>query len=186
MNILESSFDRASLPSWDLYYLSIAFMASRRSIDQHTKCGCIIVSKDNRPLTMGYNGPIKGSKDENIPLTRPEKYFWLLHSEENALLSYSGPHSEMVGGTCYITIKPCHHCLRALIQRGIKRIVISDLAQSTLVESSAYEVSVQEKMMREHGIECTYIDIKDVVRQFEDCIAYIDGKILETYKQEYK
>lgn len=113
-----------SRPSWDNYYLTIAFVVAQRSFDPSSKCGCVLVSKDNRLLSTGYNGPLKGSIDEEIPLTRPEKYCHMLHGEENALLAYNGSYQDIQESTAYITGMPCHKCLRMLIQKGIARIVI--------------------------------------------------------------
>lgn len=117
MNSLEAR------PSWQTYYLTMAFVVAQRSFDPNTKCGCIIVSKDNRILSTGYNGPIKGSSDAKIPLVRPQKYYHMIHAEENALLAYSGSAQDIQGATAYVTGRPCHRCLRGLLQKGITKIV---------------------------------------------------------------
>jgi len=112
-------------PSWDEYYLTIAYVVAQRSFDPSSKCGCVLVSKDNRVLSTGYNGPIAGSIDSKIPLERPAKYKHMLHGEENALLAYSGSQQDIIGGTAYVTGRPCHKCLRMLLQKKIARIVYS-------------------------------------------------------------
>ena len=119
---MNNAIDR---PSWDDYYLTLAFLIAQRSFDPSSKCGTVIVSKDNRVLSTGYNGPLKGSKDELIPLIRPQKYYHMLHGEENALLAYSGSQYDIQGATAYITGRPCHKCLRMMIQKGITRMVCS-------------------------------------------------------------
>lgn len=110
-------------PSWDIYYLTIAFIVAQRSFDPSTKCGCVIVSRFNNILSTGYNGPLSRSNDDNVPLERPEKYYALLHAEENSLLAYNGSHYDIQNATAYITTAPCHKCLRMLLQKGITRIV---------------------------------------------------------------
>ena len=67
-------------PAWDEYYLTIAYVVAQRSFDPSSKCGCVLVSRDGRVLSTGYNGPIKGSIDSKIPLTRPEKYCHMIHT----------------------------------------------------------------------------------------------------------
>ena len=69
----------AMRPHKDTYYLSIAYVVAQASFDPSSKCGSVIVSTDGRILSTGYNGPIKGSIDEEIPLTRPEKYSHFIH-----------------------------------------------------------------------------------------------------------
>lgn len=116
----------ADKPDWDSYYVAMAYLVSVRSIDPSSKCGCVIVSKENRVLTTGYNGPLRGSVDEEIPLTRPDRYFHFIHSEENALLAYGGSYQDIQGATAYLTGPPCHVCLRMMLQKGIARIVYGD------------------------------------------------------------
>lgn len=42
--------------TWDEYFIGIAKLSSMRSKDPSTQVGCCIVSKDNRILSVGYNG----------------------------------------------------------------------------------------------------------------------------------
>ena len=109
---------------WETYYLTQCYLVAQRSIDQSTKCGAIIVSKDNRVLSQGYNGPIRNSNDAGFPTDRPRKYYYTLHAEENALLAYNGGYQDIQGSTIYVTGMPCHRCLRMIIQKGISRIVV--------------------------------------------------------------
>lgn len=106
--------------------LTIAFAIARRSVDPSTKHGCVIVSMDNRLLSAGYNGPIKGANDENLLTSRPQKYYLWIHAEENALLAYSGAQQDIVGSRAYVTGHPCHKCLRMMIQRGLSRVVFCE------------------------------------------------------------
>jgi len=120
---------------WDDYFLTLAFVAAQRSIDISTKCGCVIVSKDHRVLSIGYNGPLKGIKDETVPRGRPNKYWWTIHSEENALLAYNGSNLDIEGATAYITGLPCDRCLTSLLQKGITRIVVSNINVAVMCEA---------------------------------------------------
>jgi dCMP deaminase len=113
-------------PNWDIYYLTIAFAAARRSIDPSTKHGCVIVSADNRVLSLGYNGPIQGANDSSLSMERPQRYWIMIHAEENALLAYSGSQQDISGATAYVTGQPCHKCLRMMIRKGLSRAVFCD------------------------------------------------------------
>jgi len=110
-------------PDWDTFFLTSVFLVAQRSIDESTLHGAIVVSKDNRVLSQGYNGPISGSNDSLIPQERPEKYAHFLHAEENALLNYNGSSSDLENATVYVTGRPCSRCLRMMLQKGIRRIV---------------------------------------------------------------
>lgn len=106
-----------------------------RSIDPSTKCGAVLVSKERKVLSTGYNGPIKGSLDRMIPLVRPLKYSHILHAEENCLLAYNGSNQDLDGSTMYITGKPCHKCLRMIMQKGIKEIVYCNANVAVMQDS---------------------------------------------------
>jgi len=134
-------------PSWDEYYLTLAYVVAQRSFDPSSKCGTVLVSKDNRILSTGYNGPIRGSIDSKIPLTRPEKYKHMLHGEENALLAYSGSYQDIQGATAFVTGRPCHKCLRMLLNKGIARIVYSSANVTQVVDKA--DMEAQEIMINE-------------------------------------
>jgi dCMP deaminase len=46
-------------PDWDLYFMSMADLASTRSVCLRAKVGAVI-AKDNQILATGYNGPPRG------------------------------------------------------------------------------------------------------------------------------
>src|SRR5512146_3414705 len=61
-------------PGWDEYFLDLAEQVSRRSPDPSTKHGCVLVDRDRRVVSTGYNGPVAGLPNDLVPVTRPEKY----------------------------------------------------------------------------------------------------------------
>jgi dCMP deaminase len=127
-------------PSWDEYFLQISILTSKRSNCIKKNVGCVVV-KDNRILSLGYNGTPSGlpncfdggchrcndntsKSGENLDLCI------CLHAEENALL-YIGS-KELSGSTLYSTLMPCISCTKKIIQCGIKRVVYRDQYNTTL------------------------------------------------------
>ena len=165
-------------PSWDIYYLTIAFAAARRSIDPSTKHGCVIVSKDNRVLSSGYNGPIKGACDADLPTTRPQKYWLWIHAEENALLAYSGSQQDIVGARAYVTGQPCHKCLRMMIQKGLSRVVYCDTSstKSVMIDES-------EKDACRLVLGCRKDFVLDSIG-YEEVVANINSMVLHASGKE--
>lgn len=163
--------------NWNNYFMAMAFLTAQRSIDPSTKCGCVIVSSDNRILSTGYNGPIKNSDDKKIPLTRPEKYKFIIHSEINALLSYNGSYNDIQGAKCYVTIRPCHDCLRSLIQKGIKTIYYSTLQNAACVDKDS--ITAQDQMIKDHDIKLYQIQIDDIASTLDKTKQYINNKLKE-------
>ena len=56
--------------SWDSYFMSIAYIASLRSIDPHTKVGAVLVDSEHHIVGTGYNSFVKGIDDSQLPLSR--------------------------------------------------------------------------------------------------------------------
>jgi len=138
-------------PTWDEYFLTMAFVVARRSIDPSTKCGCVIVSKSHRILSTGYNGPIRGSDDEYVRSlidNRETKYPVLIHAEENAVVTYSGSEQDITGATAYVTGIPCHRCLRMLVQRGITRVIYTDSPGAQAKMCDAEETKNRDMILR--------------------------------------
>ena len=124
----------SSRPSWIDYFLGLAKVVSQRSHDIHTKHGCVITDKQHRILGVGYNGFPKGIKDNEIPLHRPHKYHWMIHSEKNAL---SNCVVRPDGGTAYVTGQCCNDCIMALHQEGIDTVYMIDSHGTVLFDEEA-------------------------------------------------
>jgi len=107
-------------PSWDRYFLDLAELVSTRSPDPNTQHGCVLVDTNNRIISTGYNGPVAGLPHDMVPVTRPEKYDWYMHAEDNAVCF---ARTDLRGCTAYVTGMPCAACFRRLLQVGITRIV---------------------------------------------------------------
>lgn len=162
--------------NYDDYFLSMCYLVAQRSIDPSTKCGAVLVSKDHRILSTGYNGPIKGSDDGRIPLSRPEKYPHLLHAEENCILAYNGSFQDLDGAVMYVTGQPCHKCLRMIIQKGIRNIVYTD-GNQTVMQDTAEKAICELMLDYTAGVVTRVVDNSDsIVRLLETTQTYIKLK----------
>ena len=118
---------RTDYISWDEYFMGIAFLSAMRSKDPNTQVGACIVSKENKILSMGYNGFPKGCSDDEFPWEREgdnpleTKYIYTVHSELNAILNYRG--GSLDGAKLYVSLFPCNECAKAIIQCGIKEVI---------------------------------------------------------------
>lgn len=88
--------------SWDEYFMGIAMLSAERSKDPNTSVGSVIVSEDNKILSLGYNGMPIGCSDDEFPWERigeplHTKYLYVCHAELNALLNYSGSSMKEIG-----------------------------------------------------------------------------------------
>ncbi|MDD6435949.1 MAG: dCMP deaminase family protein [Clostridiales bacterium] len=120
------SSKRTDYISWDEYFMGIAMLSGMRSKDPNTQVGACIVSRDNKILSMGYNGFPIGCSDDDFPWEREgepldNKYFYSTHSELNAILNYRG--GSLEDTKIYVTLFPCNECAKAIIQSGIKEVI---------------------------------------------------------------
>ncbi|MEE1031749.1 MAG: dCMP deaminase family protein [Ruminococcus sp.] len=117
---------RTDYITWDEYFMGVAKLAGMRSKDPNSQVGCCIVSKDNKILSMGYNGFPKGCSDDEFPWAREgdpleTKYLYVTHSELNAILNYQG--ESLKGAKLYVSMFPCNECAKAIIQSGIETVI---------------------------------------------------------------
>ena len=114
--------------SWDDYFMSVALLSGKRSKDPSTQVGACIVNKNNIIESIGYNGLPKGCSDDEFPWgkegeTLNTKYPFVVHAELNAILNSTG---QLKGCRIYVSLFPCHECVKAIIQSGISEIVYED------------------------------------------------------------
>lgn len=115
--------------SWDEYFMAVAKLSAGRSKDPSTQVGACIVSKDNRILSIGYNGAPNDFSDDSFPWNREgnnqceTKYPYVCHAELNSILNYTGSRKDLVGAKIYVDLFPCNECAKIIIQSGIKEVI---------------------------------------------------------------
>ncbi len=137
-------------PSWDEYFMRMAYLVSTRSTCTRRKVGAVIV-KDKRILATGYNGPPKGlahcdvtgciREELNVPSGERHELCRGLHAEQNAIIQAAVHGVSIKGATIYVTNHPCVVCAKMLINAEIEEIVYAEgypdeLAELMLLESN--------------------------------------------------
>lgn len=117
--------------NWHEYQLNMLSCVASKSKDTSTKVGAIIVDKKNRTLATGFNGFPIGVNDniEEVPerFERDLKYSYTEHAERNAIYTAASHGIPLEGSTIYIDWYPCTDCTRAIIQSGIKNVIINGI-----------------------------------------------------------
>ncbi len=138
-----------SQKEWDEYFMKIAETVALKSKDPSSKMGCVIVDKNKRVVSVGYNGLIQGADESKMTLSeRPMKYYFAIHSEMNALLYAK---KDLVGCTIYNKVATCENCLKYCLQAGIKRFVYKELrvhSYSSDPKKSMTNVETDEAIVR--------------------------------------
>ena len=141
---------------WLQYYAKIATETAKLSTAIKLKVGCVIV-KDNRILSIGYNGMPSGwsnecetsTEDLDYTHTFNQKYLRtkpeVLHAEANALMKLCKSTDSSEGATLFVTHFPCIECAKLIYQAGISQVYY--INEYNASKGSGYN------FLREAGIE---------------------------------
>ena len=112
-------------PDWDEYFMTLVYLVAMRSKDDRTHVGAVVVGPDHEIRSTGYNSFPRNIQDD-IPdrQVSPSKYMWIEHAERNSIYSAALVGIPLKNCTLYTNGLPCSDCARAVIQAGIKEIVI--------------------------------------------------------------
>ncbi|MFN8010335.1 MAG: deaminase [Holophagaceae bacterium] len=103
----------------DEVFLRMAVELSRLGTCCRLKVGSVLLRSDGSIAAAGFNGALPG-----MPHCTPEtcnegrRCLHTSHAEENALGFCDGPVA-----VAYVTHEPCLACTRALVRRGVRRVV---------------------------------------------------------------
>lgn len=126
---------------WDEYFMSIALLASQRSPCVRLHVGSVVV-KDNRLISMGYNGFIPGAP--HISRVKDDHEQSIIHSEINALADCAKRGTSLQGAKIYVTHYPCINCFRSIAACGIKEIIyLNDYKNDSIVQQLADDAVIQ-------------------------------------------
>jgi len=107
----------------DLAHMEVAEIYSRLSKAKRLKVGAIIV-KDNRVISIGYNGTPAGwdnNCEEEIEGTLKTKAE-VIHAESNAIAKLARSYETGLDSDMYITHAPCFDCAKLIFVAGIKKV----------------------------------------------------------------
>ena len=99
--------------SWNSYFFKLCYLVSERSPDAQTKHGAVIVDKENRIISTGYNGFPAGGPDALI-----------------------ASRCDVRDSSIYVTGFPCKSCLLHLVSAGIRKIFCGRTGYQEDMESS--------------------------------------------------
>jgi dCMP deaminase len=137
---------------WDDYFISMCDVVAMRSKDPSTQHGAVLVDEHKRVISTGYNGGCRRIDDSSIDWSRPSKYPYIIHAEENAL--WTAERKNLEGCTLYITGTPCSKCMLRIAHSGVSTVVFGtkssncvDDADWSITKNIAFLAGVE---MRNH------------------------------------
>ena len=138
------------------YFATIAEETAKLSSAIKLQVGCVIV-KDNRILSVGYNGTPSGWDNEceekiqwpngdiKFLTTKPE----VLHAEANALMKLCQSTESSKGATLFVTHTPCIECAKLIYQAGISQVYYINQYDATK--------GCGQEFLEKAGIECQIV-----------------------------
>ena len=144
----------------DRRFLDLAKLVATWSKDPSTKVAAVAVRANGTVASIGYNGFPRGVSDnEDRYANREKKYAMIVHAENNALLN---SRESLDGCTLYVTpLPPCTQCTAAIIQHGIKRVVIGQ--KNDVPEKWKEQSESSKTMFQEAGV--TVVVIPEIKQQ---------------------
>ena len=154
---MEEEFYNYIPPSWDVWFMKQVYLAAEKSKDPSTKIGAVLV-RDKHIISSGYNGFPIGVKDKKGRYTKRElKYEFVVHAEDNSVLSAARFGISTLDTVLYTQGIPCCECAKSVIQGGIKEIVVHkqwSMGHSRWKESC----KISSIIFKEAGIPIRYLD----------------------------
>ncbi|KND86366.1 Deoxycytidylate deaminase [Tolypocladium ophioglossoides CBS 100239] len=119
-------------PGWDTYFMALASLAAHRSNCMKRRVGCVLVGRERRVISTGYNGTPRGLRncaEGGCPRCNEGNSSGVglatclcIHAEENALLE-AGRERIRDGAVLYCDTCPCLTCSIKICQVGISEVV---------------------------------------------------------------
>lgn len=150
----------STIINWNQYFMGVAKLSAFRSKDPNTQVGACIVTPDNKIVGVGYNGLPWGCDDTDFPWESREgdmydtKYPYVVHAELNAILNST---KNLMNCRIYVSLFPCHECVKAIIQSGIKEIIYEDDKYADTPSDRA-----AKRMLDSAGVLYTKIDVFNI------------------------
>lgn len=150
------------MASWDEVFLDMCRAVARRSKDPSSKHGSVIVDARNRVCSVGFNGPPPRIPDNQVPFdVRPDKYKYVVHAEENAILfGLAGRGIDGLMGTrLYVTGRPCSGCVLRAVHAGVESIRFGGIV-SVCTDDADWETA--QRLARLGGLLLHPLDPKPI------------------------
>ena len=137
--------------------MEVADVVKQRSHDSETKVGAVLVNNSSGAIiATGFNGFARGVDDSKLPTTRPDKYQYIIHAEENLVANCASNGISMRDATVICTLSPCVKCMRLLWQCGITRVVIKEEYKDFDKLKEMKDIGIIVKPTEEGYLELTY------------------------------
>ncbi|MFA0439341.1 cell division protein DedD [Vibrio sp. 10N.286.49.C2] len=139
---------------WAKRFIQMAELVGSWSKDPSTQVGAVI-TKNNRIVSVGFNGYPHGISDSAESDERETKYLKTLHAEENAILFAK---RDLDACEIWVTHFPCPNCAAKIIQTGIS--VVHCPAQSEdFLSRWGDKISLSQDMFEQAEVKIDWLEL---------------------------
>jgi dCMP deaminase len=146
--------------NYDEYYLAMLPAIAAKSPDRRCRVGCIIVSRENSIVSTGFNGFARGARhDIEERYINPGKANWTSHAEANAILNHARTGGTgLLGCTLYCSFRPCMKCSIAIVQAGIRRVVVDrEGHDAVMTDEWVANMAMADTLFEETGVQLDWV-----------------------------
>ena len=166
--------------TWDETFMNLAVITSKRTACKFHETGSVVVDKDKKVISLGYNGPTAGdlhcidpgvgcAKVDGDPKTGKLKRCRGAHGEVNAIINAQDSR-RLKGATIYTVLFPCYDCMKALNNAGIKEIVYMEKYER--IKEGGKETETEDESME-------LAEMRNII------IRKYEGPLYCSFPQEY-
>lgn len=140
--------------SLDLIYLGMVDSMASQSKDRSTGIGAVLkpLGMAKQPI-LACNALPFGLRDSDARSERPAKYLYWEHAERNVLYCAARAGISTSGATLYTTGVPCADCARAVIQAGVRTVVVWQRGSGLEATDRWFEsINAGREMLKEAGV----------------------------------
>jgi len=165
--LAELNYKPYTRPSWDEYFMKMAFLVAERSTCLRHHVGAVIV-KSNHLISSGYNGAASGIKDcielgclrDQLGIASGTRHeiCRAVHAEQNAIIQAALHGTSTEGATIYCTHSPCVICAKMAVNAKIKRFVTCSYYPDKSYEDLFREAGVKFEVIKRPEMKIEVLD----------------------------
>jgi len=149
----------------DEFWMNMAYLCAENSKDESTHIGAVIVGPDNEIRSVGWNGFPRGINDNlQHRQERPEKYYWFAHAERNSTYNAARIGVSVKDCVMYTPGIPCSDCAIAIIQSGIKEVILDKDWDEGNSEKWSESGNRSHQMFEEAGVSVRFLENFDTIK----------------------
>ena len=146
---------------WHKRFLSLAHEVASWSKD-HVKVGAVVIDDNRNPRGFGYNGVPRNIDDAQLTIwEKPKKHWYFEHAERNVIYACARNGISCDDCTLVVTHWPCCDCTRAIIQSGIKHVVVDSSClqpEGVFWQKWSTQIHESQQMLAQAGVAYTIVD----------------------------